>query len=209
MSRHRLVPVVAIVAATLTLSGCGWVSGSTATPPPAAAPAAPAATGGPQLTARQQPGVGTVVTDTDGYTLYRFDKDKAKPPASTCVDACAVKWPPVTVDPKGKLTLDGVDKAAIGLVARPDGSTQLTLGGWPVYRYSGDAAPGAAAGQGLSGTWFAVAPDGKKAVGTGGSGAAGTGGAAKPGTATGGTPSGATGGAASGGTAGASAVGGY
>ena len=27
----------------------------------------------------------------------------------------------------------GVDEAAVGRLARPDGSSQLTLGGWPVY----------------------------------------------------------------------------
>jgi predicted lipoprotein with Yx(FWY)xxD motif len=41
---------------------------------------------------------------------------------------------------------------------------QLTLGGWPVYRYSGDARPGSVSGQGVSGGWSAVKPDGDKAA---------------------------------------------
>ena len=58
------------------------------------------------------------------------------------------------------------------MVQRPDGTSQLTLGGWPVYRFAGDTEPGATGGQGSSGTWFAVTPEGKKAAGTG-SGAGG------------------------------------
>lgn len=179
MPRHRLLPLAAIVAATLALSACGDGSGSGAdpygstpaaggaTPAPVEAPAAPAP-GGPLLAAKEMPNIGTVVTDLEGFTLYRFDKDSATPtPTTTCVDACATKWPPVTVDPKGTLALEGVDKAAIGMVRRPDGSSQLTLGGWPVYRYAGDTQPGTAAGQGMSGTWFAVTPNGKKATGAG------------------------------------------
>jgi predicted lipoprotein with Yx(FWY)xxD motif len=214
MPRHRLLPLAAIVAATLALSACGGTGSSTdpygsvsapgdAAPAPidqSVAPAAPAG-GAPMLAAKDAPDLGTIVIDVDGFTLYRFDKDRAKPtPTTTCVDACAVKWPPVTVDPKGKLALEGVDKAAVGMVQRPDGTTQLTLGGWPVYRFAGDTEPGATAGQGVSGTWFAITPDGKKATGTG----SGTG----PGSAGGSSADGAAGDAAgSAGEAGGSAGG--
>jgi predicted lipoprotein with Yx(FWY)xxD motif len=207
MLRHRVLPLAAIAAATLALSACsgsgtssdpyGAVSapGAGATPAPVEAPAAGAADI-PLLAAKDESTLGKIVADAEGYTLYRFDKDTAKPPTTTCVDACATKWPPVTVDPKGKLTLDGIDKAAIGMVARPDGTSQLTLGGWPVYRFAGDTTPGATGGQGVGGTWFAVTPEGKKAAGTG-SGVAG---------ATGGT--GATGGSSSGtGSSGSSSTG--
>jgi predicted lipoprotein with Yx(FWY)xxD motif len=193
MPRHRLLPLAAIAAATLALSACGSTGsgsdpygsvsapaggdgyGSSAgsasdaysnTPGGAAAPSAPAVAV-PMLAAKDEAKLGTIVADAGGFTLYRFDKDTAKPPTTTCVDACAEKWPPVTVDPKGKLMLEGVDKGAIGMVARPDGTSQLTLGGWPVYRFAGDTAPGATGGQGVGGTWFAVTPEGKKATGTG------------------------------------------
>jgi predicted lipoprotein with Yx(FWY)xxD motif len=39
----------------------------------------------------------------------------------------------------------------------------VTLGGWPLYRYSQDQVPGQATGQGVGGTWFAAAPNGSKA----------------------------------------------
>lgn len=58
----------------------------------------------------------------------------------------------------------GVGASLIGEVTRADGTKQLTVGGWPMYRYAEDAEPGDANGQGVGGTWFAAAPDGKKAA---------------------------------------------
>ena len=112
---------------------------------------------------RRETRVGEVVTDAEGYTLYRFDDDKANPPTTTCVDECAKKWPPVVVDRNAKLRVDGVEDADIGLLERPDGKTQLTIKGWAVYRDSGDKQPGATEGQGVGGTWYAITPQGKKA----------------------------------------------
>lgn len=70
-----------------------------------------------------------------------------------------------------------MDAALIGSVTRDDGSKQLTIAGWPMYRYAEDKKPGDANGQGVGGTWFAAAPDGKKAA-PGQSGDAGDGEAA-------------------------------
>ena len=52
----------------------------------------------------------------------------------------------------------------MGTVARPDEMVQLTLGGWPVYRYAKDRGPADLAGHGVGGTWFAVTPTGDKAA---------------------------------------------
>ncbi|MFC4948008.1 hypothetical protein [Pseudonocardia sp. GCM10023141] len=124
----------------------------------AAGPAATAAA--PALAAAVTP-LGTVVAQ-DGFTLYRFDKDSAKPPTSNCAGPCATTWPPVlVVGPVPAVT--GVDPAAVGTVARGDGGIQLTIGNWPVYRFSGDAAAGETKGEGVGNTWFAVGVDGKKA----------------------------------------------
>ncbi|GAA2620338.1 SCO0930 family lipoprotein [Actinomadura fulvescens] len=106
--------------------------------------------------------VGKVVTDGEGRTLYRFDKDTARPPASTCLDACAKAWPPVLANDQ-EVQVKGVDETLVGKVKRPDGKWQVTLGGWPLYRYAKDQSPGDAKGQGVQGTWYAAAPTGKKA----------------------------------------------
>jgi predicted lipoprotein with Yx(FWY)xxD motif len=126
--------------------------------------AAPSEGERPALTAEEVDDLGTVVVDQEGYTLYRFDEDSAKPPTTACVGDCATKWPPFVVDRNAKLLVDGVEDSAIGLLERPDGKTQLTIGGWAVYRFSGDTAPGASEGQGVGGAWYAITPEGKKAT---------------------------------------------
>ncbi len=95
-------------------------------------------------------------------TLYRFDEDTAQPSRSNCNDACATKWPPVTIQNGGKVYLAGVKHNQVGAVRRQDGQIQITVGGWPVYRFSGDAKPGDLNGQGVGGTWFAVGPTGER-----------------------------------------------
>ena len=102
-------------------------------------------------------------------TLYRFDEDTPKPAKSNCNDACATKWPPVPAD--DALAGAGIDSSKLGKVKRDDGTEQLTLEGWPVYRYAGDTKAGDTKGQGVGGTWNALAPDGKPAGKKAGGGA--------------------------------------
>ncbi|MFD4194823.1 hypothetical protein [Amycolatopsis thermoflava] len=117
-------------------------------------------------------GLGDVVADSQGRTLYRFDLDSASPPATNCAGACATLWPPAAAG-AAPPTTDGIDGGLAGVLVRPDGVRQLTLGGWPLYRYVNDTAPGQVNGQGVDGTWFVIAPSGVKVTGTpadGGSG---------------------------------------
>ena len=135
------------------------VAGEASSGPPATtAPAAPLTL---SLKAASIPKMGKVVLDQDGFVLYRFDKDVAKPePKSNCVDKCAQIWPPALTD--GNPDLTGVDANVVGTVTRADGSRQITLAGWPVYRYIGDQKPGQWKGQNVSGKWFVIKPDGAK-----------------------------------------------
>ncbi|PXY28181.1 SCO0930 family lipoprotein [Prauserella muralis] len=103
-------------------------------------------------------GLGTVLTDGEGRTLYLFTEDGTKPPAATCAGECAEAWPPVIAD--GDVEITGVDPDLVGTVTRPDGTEQVTVGGWPMYTYARDAGPGDAAGHGVKGTWFAVETNG-------------------------------------------------
>ncbi|MEU0663497.1 SCO0930 family lipoprotein [Streptomyces lavendulocolor] len=110
--------------------------------------------------------LGKVVTDSEGLTLYRFDKDTPNPPKSNCEGDCAKAWPVVAAD--GAKPPAGVDASLMGEITRADGTKQLTIDGWPMYRYIKDSKPGDVKGQGVGGTWFAAAPDGKKAALSGG-----------------------------------------
>ncbi|WP_097924625.1 SCO0930 family lipoprotein [Streptomyces sp. wa1063] len=115
-----------------------------------------------QLAVQESEKLGKVLTDSEGFTLYRFDKDTANPPKATCDGACAATWPVVSA---GNATaVAGAGPELLGEVTRADGTSQLTVDGWPMYRYAKDTAPGQVNGQGVGGTWFAAAPDGKKAA---------------------------------------------
>ncbi|MFG2589584.1 SCO0930 family lipoprotein [Streptomyces sp. NPDC048438] len=106
--------------------------------------------------------LGKVLTDSEGFTLYRFDKDTAEPPRSNCESDCGKAWPAVPA--QNAEAAAGTEASLIGEVTRGDGTKQLTVAGWPMYRYAEDTRPGEANGQGVGGTWFAAAPDGKKAA---------------------------------------------
>ncbi|RDG35123.1 SCO0930 family lipoprotein [Streptomyces corynorhini] len=124
-----------------------------------------------QLAVATNAKLGKVLTDGEGFTLYRFDKDTASPPKSNCEGDCEKAWPVVTAD--NAKAAAGTDAQLLGEVTRADGTKQLTVDGWPMYRYAKDAAAGDANGEGVGGTWFASAPDGKKAAAAGGGAAGG------------------------------------
>ncbi|MFJ3976730.1 SCO0930 family lipoprotein [Streptomyces sp. NPDC090021] len=157
----------AAVAVVLAASACGpseYKASDTAQPVGAAAPAAagPGNQPGGQLAVSTTEKAGPVLTDSAGLTLYRFDKDTANPPKSNCEGDCAKTWPVVAA---GDVTAAaGMDASLLGEVVRGDGTKQLTVAGWPAYRFNKDAKPGDVNGQGVGGVWFAFGPDGKKAA---------------------------------------------
>ncbi|GAB2853119.1 SCO0930 family lipoprotein [Streptomyces deserti] len=143
-------------------SGANGVAGSAGGQQSSASPSSPAAPAG-KLAVSTNAEVGKVVTDSLGLTLYRFDQDTAEPPKSNCDGDCAKTWPPVPAD--DATAGEGIDKALLGSITRADGTKQLTVGGWPAYRYAKDVNAGDIKGQGVGGKWYALAPDGKKAQG--------------------------------------------
>ncbi|MFG2334836.1 SCO0930 family lipoprotein [Streptomyces sp. NPDC048604] len=189
MKNWRKISLAATAAAVLALTtGCGQEKGEQGLGGAPAGAANPAAAPGEagygdaygggsagaqskaagQLAVTEDEKVGKVLTDAAGFTLYRFDKDSASPPKATCEGECAKAWPVVT--PAGAKAPAGVDASLLGEVTRSDGTKQLTVGGWPMYRYAKDTQPGDVNGQGVGGTWFASGPDGKKAAPGGGEG---------------------------------------
>ncbi|MDQ1014534.1 SCO0930 family lipoprotein [Streptomyces afghaniensis] len=144
----------------------GTAGGQQAAPSPSS-PSNPAG----KLSVATAEEVGKVVTDSLGLTLYRFDQDADQPPKSNCDGDCAKTWPPVPADDAE--AGEGIDKSLLGSVTRADGTKQLTVAGWPAYRYAKDVNAGDVKGQGVGGKWYALAPDGKKAQGgaAGGAGA--------------------------------------
>jgi len=116
-----------------------------------------------QLSAGSAGDLDPVVVNGAGLTLYRFDTDTASPSKSNCSGACAVTWPPLTVQQGGKIFIDGIRKKDVGVVKRDDGTLQVTIKGWPAYRFAKDTQPDDTKGQGVGGVWFGLRPDGGKA----------------------------------------------
>jgi predicted lipoprotein with Yx(FWY)xxD motif len=71
-----------------------------------------------------------------------------------CTGSCASAWPPLVAPvraPAG-VRLPG----PLGVITRPGGVRQVTINGYPVYRYAGDKVPGQAAGNGIEGAWHVI-----------------------------------------------------
>ncbi|MEV5965120.1 hypothetical protein AB0L70_25350 [Kribbella sp. NPDC051952] len=116
------------------------------------------------LTVNVVDGFMPFVTNGAGRTIYRFDNDSNKPAKTTCFGECTKKWEPVLAGKKGvKILSSKINGARVGLIDRPEGK-QVTLNGWPLYYFAKDKKLGETAGYGVNNKWFAIAPDGKKAV---------------------------------------------
>jgi len=63
----------------------------------------------------------------------------------------------------------GVDSSKLGTITRPDGSTQVTYNGKPLYLFASDTSAGQATGQGVAG-FFAVTTSGSSGSGSSSSG---------------------------------------
>jgi predicted lipoprotein with Yx(FWY)xxD motif len=164
--RRRAALSLAAAALALTAAGCASSSDGSAGPPPV-----PAATGEPVCA--QPTSLGTILVDGTGRTVYDFANDKNS--ASTCTDAaCTANWPFVPAPAALPASLPGVT-GALGSTTRPDGASQLTVAGHPVYTFAGDSAPGQTNGQGQTlngGLWTVVSSAGAPITNPGPAGAA-------------------------------------
>jgi predicted lipoprotein with Yx(FWY)xxD motif len=99
--------------------------------------------------------LGTVLTDSNGMTLYAFMKDENS--KSNCIGQCAQKWPPMIAS--GALVAgDGVS-GKLDSIDRSDGIKQVTYSDIPLYYYAEDKAAGDVNGQGFNELWYAMNPD--------------------------------------------------
>lgn len=107
-------------------------------------------------------GLGRVVADGSGRTLYLFEKDTTT--RSACSGTCTVYWPPLLTR-GGTMAIKGVQRSRLGTIRRLDGTRQVTYAGHPLYLFSGDTRRGQTNGEGLrdfGAGWFALTPSGKK-----------------------------------------------
>jgi len=148
-------------------SGAASVAPSVAGSMPESAAPSAAPSAEPSASATVEVGsdaaLGDYLTDAGGNTLYVFLNDS--PGVTSCFDSCVQTWPPFTVDTGTTPTAaDGIT-GALGTIQRDDGSTQVTLEGWPLYHFAADIAPGDTHGQGVANVWFVARPDGSTPAG--------------------------------------------
>lgn len=151
---NLLAGAALIPLAALTMAACG---GGSATTAPATQTTASKASATVGVTTT---GLGKILVDSEGRTLYLFKADKGD--KSTCFGACAAAWPPLRAN--GDPTVaSGAKQSLVGSTARPDGKPQLTYNGHPLYLYAGDEKAGDTNGQAINGfgaPWFVLAPGG-------------------------------------------------
>jgi predicted lipoprotein with Yx(FWY)xxD motif len=101
----------------------------------------------------------TVLTTTSGRTLYSLSVEKNG--KFICTASCLSVWHPLMV-PTG---VHPTGPVKLGTVERPEGGTQVTYKGRPLYRFGGDTKAGQANGEGIKdvGTWHAASPPQKAA----------------------------------------------
>jgi predicted lipoprotein with Yx(FWY)xxD motif len=165
MTRSRPIAFLATAAAlplaAAALAGCGGSGNSSAPPAPPKT-----ASGGPATVGVANVGLGKVLVNARGRTLYLFKHDTGT--TSTCNGACAVNWPPLRAN--GKPTLgSGASESLVGSTTRSDGTSQVTYNGHPLYLFTGDAKAGDTNGEGVNafgGLWYAVSPAGNQVSGS-------------------------------------------
>jgi predicted lipoprotein with Yx(FWY)xxD motif len=148
-----LAPLALAAAGALSVAACG--GGDHAPGTPAAKASARQAT-----VSVASSGLGRLLVDSHGRTLYLFEADAGR--KSTCFGECATDWPPLRAGDKPTVGR-GAHASLVATIARADGGREVTYKGHPLYLYAGDTAPGQVNGQGViafGAKWFAMSPAG-------------------------------------------------
>jgi predicted lipoprotein with Yx(FWY)xxD motif len=180
MKRSYLAVGALALIAAIVIAGCGSSSSSSSTTTEAsetkeAAPAKeeaatkPAAEAEPEgeatpISLGEAAGVGQILVDSEGMTLYYFQKDQKGSGKSKCEGACAEAWPPLITEGEPE-AMQGVKAAMLGTIKRDDGTTQVTYAGWPLYTFVEDKKPGEDNGtdsKAFGASWYPLHSNGKK-----------------------------------------------
>jgi len=146
------VSLLGAAAMLLLASACG----STVTPGVGTTPTTPGGVLGVATTS-----LGPVLVDSKGLTVYLLTADT--PGHSSCSTQCLEFWPLVPAPAGTGVTAVPGISAALSTAKATSGASMLTAGGWPLYTFVKDKAPGDVTGQGVKtfgGTWYAVSPSG-------------------------------------------------
>jgi predicted lipoprotein with Yx(FWY)xxD motif len=164
---RKIAFVAATVGAAFLTASCGGVGTSaygSSTPPgrsPGAATPSAGASGPSTIATRTTP-LGQILVDGNGRALYLFEADKGT--SSSCYDACAGVWPPLTTSGT-PVAGAGVTQSLLTTTTRNDGSAEVVYNGHPLYYFISDKQAGDTTGQGLSSfgaDWYVLSAAGTK-----------------------------------------------
>jgi predicted lipoprotein with Yx(FWY)xxD motif len=159
---RTIVSLVACLGASTALIACGSDDDTTSTEAanPATAPATSDGSG-VEVDLADNAELGQILVDSDGRTLYLFEKDD-EGDESYCSGECANAWPPLIT--KGEPQAgSGIDASKVTTFTRDDGTTQVSYADHPLYYYAGDQAPGDTTGNELDqfgAEWYALTASG-------------------------------------------------
>lgn len=123
------------------------------------------------VSAKTVPGVGTVLVNGKGQTLYMLTSEKGGKITCTDDNGCTKVWPDTEL-PKGITSAragSGIQASLLGTVKNSAGDLYVTYHGWPLYTYSGDRGPGQKNGEGINGfggTWYVLDTSGNPVTST-------------------------------------------
>jgi predicted lipoprotein with Yx(FWY)xxD motif len=136
----------------------GVVSGLLNPASSAAAQARAQATG--PLVSTATTGLGRILVNSSGRTLYLFAKDKNG--KSACTASCAGAWPPLIATGKPRAGA-GAKASLLGTTKRTDGRMQVTYNHHPLYLFVKDTKKGQTSGENVDAfgaEWYAVSAAG-------------------------------------------------
>ena len=107
-------------------------------------------------------GLGRILVNGRGRTIYLFEKDKHGKSARS--GKCAGFWPPLITSGK-PLATAGAKASLLGTTKRADGRLQVTYNHHPLYTFVKDTRTGQTNGEAVDAfgaEWYAVSPAGAK-----------------------------------------------
>lgn len=162
MRALRVHPAVLFAAAILIFAACSAAASPSPSPaPPTATPlrspvGSPGGSATYTVNVANKAGIGAYLTGVDNMTLYEKKGDSTT--SSNCTGTCLTNWPPFTIE-TGEQVVGGT--GATGTFAsfdRPEGMTQVTYNGKPLYYFANDTTAGDTNGQGVAGVWSVAVP---------------------------------------------------
>ena len=123
-------------------------------------------------------GVGTVVVDGSGKTVYILTSNGHNNVPCTDASGCTGLWPDLPL-PDGVASAKagtGIKASLLGTKKLSDGDPYPTYHGWLMYEYAGDSGSGQAKGQAIKsfgGTWYVLDASGNPVTSTSGGGSGG------------------------------------